>query len=180
MCFLKGAEMDQERFMVIDNQKGVVIPLQSEKMIAFDRINNTEIENMKDFQMEEKVNKIQMLIKAFVKQSIRDTIKEYNLQLTEELKEYESKESERWERLESADLKRWEKIEEEDSKRWEKLEECNEKYWKELQKEEMEHFENIRREEEKHWKQMESHFKSLDKSIREKQEEGKRKKHSIF
>ena len=36
--------------------------------------------------LEDKVNKIQLLIKALVKQSIKDTINEYNLQLTEELK----------------------------------------------------------------------------------------------
>ena len=117
--------MEQERFMVIDNQKGVVIPLQSEKMISLDRIKSTELKDIKNIELEEKVNKIHILIKALVKQTIKDTIKEYNLQLTEELKEYESKEMERW-------------------------------------------------------RQMEEHFRNLDKSLRQKQEEGKRKKHSIF
>lgn len=139
--------MEQERFMVIDNQKGVVIPLQADKSISIDRITDAKLGDTKDRELEEKVNKIQVLIKALVKQSIKDTIKEYNLQLTEELKEFEKDEMKRWDRLEEADLKRWKKLQEEDSKRW---------------------------------KQMEDHFKSLDKSIREKQEESKRKKHSIF
>lgn len=139
--------MEQERFMVIDNQKGVVIPLQADKSISIDRITDAKLGDAKDRELEEKVNKIQVLIKALVKQSIKDTIKEYNLQLTEELKEFEKDEMKRWDRLEEADLKRWKKLQEEDSKRW---------------------------------KQMEDHFKSLDKSIREKQEESKRKKHSIF
>ena len=126
--------------MVIDNQKGVVIPLQADKTISIERIKEGGIEDTKDLEMEEKINKIQMLIKALIKQSIKDTIKEYNLQLTEELKEYEKRELKRWERLEEADAKRWDKMEE----------------------------------------RMEKHFKSLDKNIRQKQEDGKRKKHSIF
>lgn len=132
--------MEQERFMVIDNQKGVVIPLQADKSISIERIKDGKTEDTKELELEEKVNKIQILIKALVKQSIKDTIKEYNLQLTEELKEYEKRE-----------LKRWEKMEEADAKRWEKMEES-----------------------------MEKHFKNVDKNIRLKQEEGKRKKHSIF
>ncbi len=143
--------MEQERFMVIDNQKGVVIPLQSEKSISIEKVNCIKEEEMKNIELEEKVHKIQILIKALVKQSIKDTIKEYNLQLTEELKEYEKNEIKRWERMEEADLKRWEKLEEKDAKRWEKLEKITEE-----------------------------HYKSLDKRIRQKQDEGKRKKHSIF
>ena len=161
--------MEQERFMVIDNQKGVVIPLQADKTISIDRIKNTNVNDAKDEELEEKVNKIHVLIKALVRQSIKDTIKEYNLQLTEELKEYEKSEMKRWDKLEEADLKRWERLEENSKKYWEKLEEV-----------ETEYLEKMRKSEEKHWKQMEEHFKTLDKSIREKQEEGKRKKHSIF
>ena len=132
--------MEQERFMVIDNQKGVVIPLQADKAISIGRMKEGKTEDIKEMETEEKVNKIQMLIKALVKQSIKDTIKEYNLQLTEELKEFEKKELLRWEKLEEADAKRWDKLED----------------------------------------RMENHFKMLDKNIRQKQEEGKRKKHSIF
>lgn len=150
--------MEQDRFVIIDNQKGVVIPLQSEKGIAIERIKDNKLGKTNDSEIEEKVSKIQMLIKAFVKQSIKETIKEYNLQLTEELKEYEKAESARWEKLEQNELARWEKLEQADLKRWEILEEKNEKYWK----------------------QTEEYFKALDNSIREKQEEGKRKKHSIF
>lgn len=111
--------------MVIDNQKGVVIPLQSEKPISIEKVQGVREEDIRDIEIEKKVHKIQVLIKALVKQSIKDTIKEYNLQLTEELKEYEKSE-------------------------------------------------------EKRWKEMEEHFIALDKNIREKQNEGKRKKHSIF
>ena len=132
--------MEQERFMVIDNQKGVVIPLQADRSISIGRIKEEKREDTKDLEMEAKINKIQSLIKALVRQSIKDTIKEYNLQLTEELREFEKSE-----------LKRWEKLEEAEAKRWDKMEE-----------------------------RMEKHFKSLDKNIRQKQEEGKRKKHSIF
>ena len=106
-------------------------------------------------QAEEKVQKIQLLIKALVKQSIKDTIKEYNLQLIEELREYEKKEMKRWDKLEDAELKRWEKLEN-------KLEEVELKRWDKLEE------------------KLEEHFKTLDKNIRQKQNEGKRKKHSIF
>lgn len=160
--------MAQERFVVIDNQKGVVIPLQEEKAITLEKYKETEVFDEKSVQMEEKITKIQNLIKALIKQSIRETIKEYNLQLTEELREYESNE-----------MKRWERLEENDAKRWDKLEKNNERYWSDLHKAESEHWERIKKEEEKHWKQMEEHFTALDKNIRQKQEEGKRKKHSF-
>ena len=39
---------------------------------------------------------------------------------------------------------------------------------------------NYEREEEKRWKIMEDHFQKVDKIIREKQKEGKRRKHSLF
>ena len=39
---------------------------------------------------------------------------------------------------------------------------------------------NYRKEEEKKWKTMDEHFEKVDKIIREKQKEGKRKKHSLF
>lgn len=161
--------MEQERFMVIDNQKGVVIPLQSEKSISIEKVKAVREEDTKDIELEKKVQKIQILIKALVKQSIKDTIKEYNLQLTEELKEYEKSEEKRWDRLEEADLKRWNRIEENNQKNWEKLQKVEQEYW-----------EKVKETEEERWKEMEEHFISLDKNIREKQKEGKRKKHSIF
>ena len=45
---------------------------------------------------------------------------------------------------------------------------------------ESEYLERIQKEEVKRWKDMERHFKNLDKNIRQKQDESKRKKHSIF
>ena len=92
--------MEQERFMVIDNQKGVVIPLQAEQSLSFKERKDGGAQEDKDIQLEEKVNKMQALIKVLIKQSIKDTINEYNLHLTEELKEYEYNEIKRWERLE--------------------------------------------------------------------------------
>ena len=58
--------------------------------------------------------------------------------------------------------------------------EINRKYWEKLETVETEYLEKMRKSEEQRWKHMEEHFESLDRSIREKQEEGKRKKHSIF
>ena len=181
--------MEQERFMVIDNEKGVVIPLQSEKRISIERENGTK--DVKNTGLEEKVNRVYQLMKALVKQSIRDTIREYNMQLTTELKEFEGKEIKRWEKLEAADLKRWEKLEktdmnrwkdmkEEDSKRWNELKKDSEQHWSALHKMEEEHLEKMRREEERKWEHMEEHFRELDKAIRQKQDGNKRKKHSIF
>lgn len=132
--------MEQERFMVIDNQKGVVIPLQAEQSLSFKGMKDRGAQEDENTKLEEKVNKMQALIKVLIKQSIKDTINEYNLQLTEELKEYEYNEIKRWERLEENELKRWERFE----------------------------------------GKMEEHFKFLDKNIRQKQDESKRKKHSIF
>ena len=154
--------MKQERFMVIDNQKGVVIPLQEENNFTIDKIREINLKTESDNILEEKVNKIHKLIKLLVKQSISDTIKEYNAVLINELKLYEHEELKRWEKIEEADLYRWEKFESENEKRWKSLEEREK-----LRLDQME-------------KTMEKHFKSLDKNIRQKQEEGKRKKHSIF
>ena len=109
-----------------------------------------------------------------------DTIKEYNLQLTEELKEYENYEVKRWEKMEENDEKRWERFESREDRRWKKIEECNEKYWDNMREMEYKCLERIQKEEEKRWKDMEKHFKDLDKNIRQKQDESKRKKHSIF
>ena len=162
--YRKEIRMEQERYMVIDNQKGVVIPLQEDKAIVLEKYKETESLGDKDILLEEKVNKIQSLIKVLIRQSIRETIKEYNLQLTEELREYENHE-----------IKRWQRMEENDAKRWDRLEKENERYWKELQKTENERWESIKKEEEKHWKQMEEHFANLDKNIRKKQMENKRK-----
>lgn len=36
------------------------------------------------------------------------------------------------------------------------------------------------KQQEKRWEEMEKHFRTLDESIREKQNTGKRKKHSFF
>ena len=60
--------MEQERFMVIDNQKGVVIPLQAEQGVSFKEIKDRGGEEDKHVQLEEKVNKIQALIKVLIKQ----------------------------------------------------------------------------------------------------------------
>lgn len=176
----KEQNMEQERFMVIDNQKGVVIPLHAEQSLSIKEIKDREGQEDKNVQLEEKVNKIQALIKVLIKQSIKDTIKEYNLQLTEELKEYENYEVKRWEKMEENDEKRWERFESREDRRWKKIEECNEKYWDNMKEMEYKCLERIQKEEEKRWKDMEKHFKDLDKNIRQKQDESKRKKHSIF
>ena len=103
--------MEQERFMVIDNEKGVIIPLQSEKRISMDKLKELQTDEIKDTHLEEKVDKIYQLIKVFVKKSIVETVREYNLQLTHELNELQEQESKRWEKLEEADSKRWENME---------------------------------------------------------------------
>lgn len=58
------------------------------------------------------------------------------------------------------------------------------RYMKEELREQDEKIEALFREskerEEKHWEGMEEHFQKIDRAIREKQLEGKRKKHSIF
>ena len=54
----------------------------------------------------------------------------------------------------------------------ETVRECNmqlKEEWKEHEKQQ-----------EKRWEEMEKHFRTLDESIREKQNTGKRKKHSFF
>ena len=53
--------MEQERFMVIDNQKGVVIPLQADKTISIERIKNTNINDGKDEELEERLKEIDEL-----------------------------------------------------------------------------------------------------------------------
>ncbi len=105
--------MEKERYMVFDNEKGVLLPLKQE-----DRSLSLEEKN-------EKAEKIQLLLKGLIKQTVRETVRECNMQLREEWKEHE-------------------KVQE------------------------------------KHWEEMENHFRSIDESIREKQNTGKRKKHSIF
>ena len=154
--------MKQERFMVIDNQKGVVIPLQEENNLAIDKIREINSKTEADIILDEKVNKLHKLLKLLVKQSISETIKEYNAILTNELKLYEREELKRWEKIEAADLERWEKFEGENEKRWKILEDKEKKRLDQIEK------------------SMENHFKTLDKNIRQKQDEGKRKKHSLF
>ena len=148
--------MKQERFMVIDNQKGVIIPLQEENGLIMDDIRKVKTDT--NVTIEDKADKIHRLIKLMVKQSIRDTIREYNVVLKKELKLYEEEELRRWEKLEEAELNRWKNFEEQNLKNWELLQE----------------------KENKRLDQMEKHFKNLDQNIRKKQGEGKRKKHSIF
>ena len=165
--------MKQERFMVIDNQKGVIIPLQEEKEIRVEQICEGKTMEDSEIILEEKVKKIHTLIKALVRQSIQETIKEYKLKLTEELKEYEQVELKRWEKLEQRDSVRWDKLEKMELEHMEKLESQEEKRWQNLEKQEKERFDRLEN-------NLEKHFKSLDKNIRQKQVEGKRKKHSIF
>lgn len=105
--------MEQQRYMVFDNQKGVLVPLKQDKASVTEEEKN------------EKAARIQMLLKAMIRQTVRETVRECNMQLKEEWKEHEKAEQRRWE-------------------------------------------------------EMEKHFKSIDESIREKQSENKRKKHSFF
>lgn len=105
--------MDQDRFVVFDNQKGVLVPLKQEQnAITEDELNK-------------KAEKLQVLIKAIIKDTVRETTKECFYQFREEWKEHERKEDKRWE-------------------------------------------------------EMEKHFRSIDTTIREKQNDSKRKKHSFF
>lgn len=104
--------MEKERYLVFDNEKGVLVPLKQGGMLTAEEKN-------------EKAEKIQLLLKSLIKQTVKDTIREYNADLKEEWKKYEQKQ-------------------------------------------------------ENHWKEMEQHFRGIDESIREKQNNGKRKKHSIF
>lgn len=105
--------MEKERYMVFDNEKGVLLPLkQTERELSTEEVN-------------EKAEKIQLLLKSLIKQTVKETVREYDIQIKEEWKEHE------------------------------KLQE-------------------------KRWEEMEKHFRSIDESIREKQNMGKRKKHSFF
>lgn len=148
--------MEQERFVVIDNKKGVLIPLSTE--------NSEEIEKSGSVELEEKVNKLHFLIKALIKQTMKDTVKEYNLQLVEELKEYEKYETDRWNELQKREEGKWIEMQKREEEHWNALEKREEKYR-----------ENMRKEEERRWKNLEEHFEQVDKSIREKQM-NKRKK----
>lgn len=141
--------MEQERFVVIDNKKGVLIPLPTEKQ---------EIEKTTTEALEEKVSKLHILIKALIKQTIKDTIKEYSLQLTEELKEYEK-----------VDVKRWDELQRKEEENWKEIRRYEKERWDLLEKREREYREKIRKEDEKRWKEMETHFENVDKTIREKQ-----------
>ena len=171
---MKGKEkMKQERFMVIDNQKGVIIPLQEEKTITLNSPQELKETVSSDVAIEEKIDKIHSLLKILIKQSVRETIKEYHIHMTKELKEYEQQEWKRWERLEKAEEERLSRIEEIQLEWWKKLEDTEESRWKRMEQRQEMRLEKIEEE-------MEKHFKSLDKNIREKQEAGKRKKHSIF
>ena len=105
--------MEKERYMVFDNEKGVLLPLKQEG-----RSMSLEERN-------EKAEKIQLLLTSLIKQTVRETVRECNMQLKEEWKEHE-------------------------------------------------------KQQEKRWEEMEKHFRTLDESIREKQNTGKRKKHSFF
>lgn len=105
--------MEKERYMVFDNEKGVLLPLKQEnRALSKEEVN-------------EKAEKIQLLLKSLIRQTARETVREYDLQIKEELKHYEGIQEKRWEK-------------------------------------------------------MEEHFRSIDESIRQKQEMGKRKKHSFF
>ena len=148
--------MEQERFVVIDNKKGVVIPLSTES--------GGELEKSSSIELEEKVNKLHLLMKALIKQTMKDTVKEYNLQLVGELKEYEKFETNRWNELQSREEEKWTQLQKREEERWNALEKREELYR-----------ENMRKEEERRWKTLEEHFQQVDKTIREKQM-NKRKK----
>lgn len=105
--------MEKERYMVFDNEKGVLLPLkQQERPLSPEEVN-------------EKAERIQLLLKSLIKQTVRETVKECDMQMKEEWREHE------------------------------KLQE-------------------------KRWEEMERHFRTIDESIRNKQNAGKRKKHSFF
>lgn len=142
--------MEQERFVVIDNKKGVVIPLPTES--------GGEIEKSGSIELEEKVNKLHILMKALIKQTMKDTVKEYNLQLVEELKEYEKFETDRWNELQKRE-----------EVKWTEMQKREEEYWNALERKEEKYRENMRKEEERRWKNLEEHFQKVDKTIREKQ-----------
>ena len=149
--------MEQERFVVIDNKKGVLIPLMTEKEENLEKNNSCSLD--------EKVGRVHMLMKALIRQAIKDTIKEYHFQILEEIKEYEKNENLRWAELRRREEERWNEIEKTEKVRWENF-----------IKKDKEYKEKVKKEEEKRWKELEKHFEVVDKNIREKQMFNKRKK----
>lgn len=109
--------MEIERFVLLEQKNGVKYAVRKER-------------GSSDINTEEKVKKLEQLLKLLVKQSVAQTIEEYHIILKEELLRSE-----------------------------EKLELL---------------FRENREFQEKQWKTMEEHFTKVDKSIREKQREGKR------
>ena len=80
--------MEKERYMVFDNEKGVLLPLkQEERSLTLEERN-------------EKADKIQVLLKGLIKQTVRETVRECNMQLQEEWKEHEKRQEKRWEEME--------------------------------------------------------------------------------
>lgn len=71
--------MEKERYMVFDNQKGVLVPIQ--------KIESLSVEDKRDrggeSQREEKAAKLQLLLRGL----IRETVREYSVSLNEELRE---------------------------------------------------------------------------------------------
>lgn len=80
--------MEKERYMVFDNEKGVLIPLKQET-----RTLTVEERN-------EKAEKIQLLLKGLIKQTVKDTVRECNMELKEEWKKHEKSQEKRWEEME--------------------------------------------------------------------------------
>ena len=140
--------MDQERFVVIDNKKGVVIPLSADK----------KAEISETAALEEKVNRMHLLIKALIKQTVKNTIEEYSLPLTEEIKEFEKNEICRWNDLIKREDEKWDKIRLQEKERWDAFEKRDKEYKNER-----------KQEEEKRWSEMEKHFLTIDRNIRAKQ-----------
>lgn len=105
--------MEKERYMLFDNEKGMLLPLkQGERALSTEEVN-------------EKAEKMQLLLKSLIRQTARETVREYDMQIKEEWKQHEL-----------------------------------------LQ--------------EKRWEEMEKHFRTIDETIREKQNMGKKRKHSFF
>lgn len=80
--------MEKERYLVFDNEKGVLVPLKQEGSVL-----SAEERN-------EKAEKIQLLLKGLIKQTVRDTIQEYGTNLKDEWKKYESRQEEHWKEME--------------------------------------------------------------------------------
>ena len=114
--------MEQEKYVVLENKKGIKYAVIKEQ------------EN--SISLDDKVKKMENLIYLMMKQSIRETIKEYHYLIKEEINQQEEK---------------------------------------------MEYlFRENKEKEDKRWEELENHFQKIDRIIREKQKDGKRKKHSIF